>query len=279
MRFVENDKGILQGSSPHECQRGDFHRAVFQVFIEFIRRNHVPESVIQGAQIRVHFLLHVTGQKTQSLASLHRRPCKHDPFHPLFIQSIDCRSHRQVGLPGARRADPHHNVIFPDHPQVLALSRAPGLDHLFPVCHVDMGCLENLAAVGFSIPHRTRDLPDLACLKSPACLNHSDQAPERSFHVEHSRLLADNHHLPGADISLTVEHGFKKPEVLIIGPEKGQHVNPLDRNLSRDLTSVRGLHHSRFLTSGKLRIKSCRLLYEQPVSSLSNLKTSRQKAR
>ena len=67
LRFVEDDKGVIQRPSAHEGQGRDLDYVTLYVFVHGLEAEHFVERVIKRPQVRVHFLGQIPGQKTKAL--------------------------------------------------------------------------------------------------------------------------------------------------------------------------------------------------------------------
>ena len=121
MRFVQNHKGIGQGASAHEGQRGNFQGIALKCFLYPLKTHQVVQGVIQRAQIGVDFLAQVAGQKTQFFAGFHRRAGEHNALHGAALQCVDGASHGQIGFARACRPNAKGDVVLGDVFQVCAL--------------------------------------------------------------------------------------------------------------------------------------------------------------
>jgi hypothetical protein len=92
-----------------------------------LKAHQVVQRVVERAQVRVHLLAQVAGQKAQLLAGFHRRARQHNPLHRAALQRVHGHRHRQVGLAGAGRANAEGDVVVGNVVQVHALHRSAGL--------------------------------------------------------------------------------------------------------------------------------------------------------
>ena len=82
--LVQDDEGIVQGAATHEGQRCDLDHAPGHQLRGPFLAHHFIQGIGQGAQIRIYFLSHVTGQKAQLFTGLHRGSGQDNPAH-LFM--------------------------------------------------------------------------------------------------------------------------------------------------------------------------------------------------
>ena len=126
--LVQNDEGVVQRTAAHIGQRGHLNDLFFHQTLICFSTQHIKQTVIQRAQIRVHLLLQITGQKTQFLPCFYRRAGQHDAGHLLGLEGLYGHSYGEVGLTGARRADTKGDGIVPDGIQVFLLAQRLGPD-------------------------------------------------------------------------------------------------------------------------------------------------------
>ena len=120
LRFIQNDKGIVQGTAPHKRQGSHFDVSALNQAIRSIHVHHGVQGIIQRTQIRMDLGNHVTRQKSQSFTGLNRRPSQHNVPHFFLRPRRKGHGHGHVRLPGARRANADDQVVslngFKIHP-------------------------------------------------------------------------------------------------------------------------------------------------------------------
>ena len=126
LRLVQDDERIVQRPAAHEGDRRDLDRAALDVARDPLGVEHVVERVVERPQVRVDLLLHVAGQEPELLPRLDRRPRENDAAHFLGDEKRHRLGHREVGFPGAGRADAEHDVVFLDLVEIAPLIRALG---------------------------------------------------------------------------------------------------------------------------------------------------------
>ena len=72
--LIQDDVGIVEGTSPHVCQRRYLDQSLLLVMQKALRSHDLVQGIIKRPQIRVDLALQVTRQKSQLLASLNSRP-------------------------------------------------------------------------------------------------------------------------------------------------------------------------------------------------------------
>src|SRR5438874_1892249 len=58
---------------------GDFNRAAFHVFLDFLRGQHVMERVVERAEVRRDLFVEVARQKAEGFAGFDGGPGENDP--------------------------------------------------------------------------------------------------------------------------------------------------------------------------------------------------------
>jgi len=66
--FIQNDKGIVQGTPTHEGQRRHFDDVFFQKLFNPLKPEHIVKGIVQRPQVWIDFLRHIARQKTQLFA-------------------------------------------------------------------------------------------------------------------------------------------------------------------------------------------------------------------
>ena len=111
LRLIENDERIVQGAAPHKPERRNFDIAPLDRTRGPFHIHHVEQGIVQRAEIRIHFCVHIPRQEPELLARLDRRSRENDAAHFLLHESADCHGHGQVGLTCAGWADADHDVV------------------------------------------------------------------------------------------------------------------------------------------------------------------------
>ena len=140
LRFVEDDKGVAQGSSAHEGQGRDLDYPLFDQVETLVRAKHVKEGIVQGAQIGIDLLGEVAGQKAEFLAGLDRRTGEDDRADLAADEGRNGHRHRQIGLAGAGRTDAEDDIVVADGVDIELLVRGLRRDH--PVLGGDVDLVE-----------------------------------------------------------------------------------------------------------------------------------------
>ena len=122
---------VVDGLCPatHESQWRDFNLKFFQHFFDFVVPQHFIQGIVQRPQIRIDFVVQVSGQKTQALAGFHRRTHQHQASDPVMHVGFDRTGHRQIGFTGTGRTNTKIDVMGDDVVQVLFLIIRTTGDH------------------------------------------------------------------------------------------------------------------------------------------------------
>ena len=89
LSLVQNHTGPVKCPAPHVGQRGNLDGAVGDELLQLLSRDHVTEGIIERLEIRIQLVLEVSGQETEPLPRLDRRPGQDDPFDLPVLQSPD----------------------------------------------------------------------------------------------------------------------------------------------------------------------------------------------
>ena len=91
-----------------------------------LEAHQVVQRIVQRAQVRIDFLRQVAGQKAQSFSRFYGGTHQYDALNRIALQRIHGRSHGEIGLAGAGRADAERDVVRLNVLQVLNLAAACG---------------------------------------------------------------------------------------------------------------------------------------------------------
>ena len=111
MRFVENDHRIVERAATHKGERGYLNDIRFYIFLQFGRRYHFLQSVVERAQIGVDFFFHVARQKSQFFARLHCGAAEDEFLDLLVFQRTHGERDGGVGLARTGGADGEQHVV------------------------------------------------------------------------------------------------------------------------------------------------------------------------
>jgi hypothetical protein len=112
LRLIEYYKRIIKRSSSHERKGRYFYNAAVYELSNLVGFHHVKKRVIERSEIRVHFLVHVSRQESQSFAGFHSRTRKNDPADLFPEECVYSHRHCKISLSRARRPYSDHDVII-----------------------------------------------------------------------------------------------------------------------------------------------------------------------
>src|ERR1700730_542288 len=110
LRFVKNDKSVIQCPSPHICQWRYFNYPSIHVLLNLLRFQHIIQRIVERTQIREDLLLEVAWQKAQRLPCLDGRSRKDDLVDLFLSESVHAHRHRKICFPSSRRTEPENDV-------------------------------------------------------------------------------------------------------------------------------------------------------------------------
>ena len=148
--FVQDEKGVVESAAAHKGQGSHLDDAALLLGRQVGRAQHVPQGVVQGAQVGVDLFLHVAGQKTQLFPGFHGGSGEHDALDPLGRQHGQGHSHGQVSFAGARRSHGEHHFVAAQQVHVGPLRSVAGQNGLARG-HDDAGLAEHVAEIGQAV--------------------------------------------------------------------------------------------------------------------------------
>ena len=122
LRFVEDDERVVQRPPAHVRQRRDFDDAGFHELRDQLRVHHVPQRIVQRAQVGVDLLVEGARQEAEVLAGFDGRAGQDDPLYFLALQGLHGLGHGQVRLAGAGGADAEDDGVAVDGVDVVLLA-------------------------------------------------------------------------------------------------------------------------------------------------------------
>ena len=128
--LVKDDKGIIERSAAHIGQRGDLDDAGFHELRNHFWVEHVPQGVVQRAQVRVNLVIERARQEAELLPCLHGRAGEDNARDLLGLQGLHGLGHRQV-LPEPAGPIPKTTVLssmactYSDWPTVFGRTALP----------------------------------------------------------------------------------------------------------------------------------------------------------
>ncbi len=126
---------MVERAPAHEGQGCDLDLLTLKGFLHLVVAHQVVERVVQWAQVGVHLLRQVAGEKAQAFAGLHRRAGEHDALHRAALERIHRTGHGEIRLAGAGRADAEGDVVCGHVFQVAGLVGRAALHLATPGLH------------------------------------------------------------------------------------------------------------------------------------------------
>ena len=202
LRLVEDDEGVVQRAAAHEGERRDLDRALLHVGGQAVGVEHVVERVVERAQVRVDLRQQVAREEAEPLAGLDRRPREDDPADLPLGERRDRERHRQVGLAGARRADPEGDRVRADRIDIALLVDGLRRDLRAAVSPDDV--LEDVADV-LGLVERAEHRVDRARADLVAALDQFDELVDDRARLGDARVLALQGQLVAAQADRAVQ--------------------------------------------------------------------------
>ena len=112
MRFIQNNKCIRKRSPAHKRQRRDFDLFFFDQTTKLLSGQKVPQSIVERLHVAVDLVLHVTGQKAQTLARLDRRSRQDNLVHLSRQKHGNAYGDRKIGLARPCRANAEGQLMI-----------------------------------------------------------------------------------------------------------------------------------------------------------------------
>jgi hypothetical protein len=130
LRLVQDHECVGQRAAAHVGERRNLDGTSFERLLHPLGRHHVVECVVERTQIGIHLRLQVTGEKAETLTSLHRRSGEDDPAHALARECLHGHGYGQIRLPRSGWSDPDDDVVIRDALHVCCLTGRFRLDYL-----------------------------------------------------------------------------------------------------------------------------------------------------
>ena len=120
--FIENNKGMAERPAAHVSEWGDLDLTAFDHFFQLIGFDHVVEGVVQRAEIREDFFIHVSWEETEGFARLYGRSGQDDAVDLFGFESGDGGGHGEKCFAGAGGSDAKGDIVFLDGADVVELA-------------------------------------------------------------------------------------------------------------------------------------------------------------
>ena len=126
LRFVEDDEAVVQGSTAHERERGNFYGTSLHQLLHPFGLNHVVQSVVERPEIRVDLRHQITGQEPQLLPGFNGRTGQDYAGHLLGQQGLHREGDREVALARTGGADADRDDVLGDRLRIAFLTAGFG---------------------------------------------------------------------------------------------------------------------------------------------------------
>ena len=110
--LIQNNHGIIQCSASHEGQWSNLYYILFHHLTQLLGRYHILQSIIEGLQIRIYLISHITRQKAQFLSCLNSRTRENNLTYLLIFQRAHCQCYTHVCLSATSRTCGKDHIIF-----------------------------------------------------------------------------------------------------------------------------------------------------------------------
>ena len=223
LSLVEDDEGVVERATAHEGQWRDLDGARGHQPRDRVGVDHVVQGVVERAQIGVDLVAQRPGQEAQPLARFDRRPGEDDPVDPLALQRSDRLGHRQIGLPGAGRADPEDDRVHVDRVDIPLLPQGFRPDRPTAVAD-DIECQHvGRSLRGAGPQHRDRSLDRIACQGLPS-VDDDEQLVDQPLDDGHVDPRPAQRQLVAADMDVDRREGpLDRVQQLVSGSEQRHH--------------------------------------------------------
>ena len=96
LRFIEDYHGIVERPATHEGQRRNLYDVSSHILLQFGRKNHLFQCIIEGLEIRIDLIFHIAGQKPEFFAGFHGRTRQDNLFYLLVFECPNGQSYGGV---------------------------------------------------------------------------------------------------------------------------------------------------------------------------------------
>ncbi len=128
--LVENDERGLERPAPHVGEGDHLHPVLLQGLGQLVAGHHLPEGVVERAEVRRHLFVEVARQKPELLPGLHGGAGEDNLVHLVVVEGGDGQRHGHVRLPGAGGPDGEHHIVGRGRLDEALLVGGAGLDDL-----------------------------------------------------------------------------------------------------------------------------------------------------
>src|SRR5258708_3876871 len=220
LRFVKDYECIRKRAPAHEGQRRYFDHTLFQQFGHPLVIDQVEQRIVKRPQVRIDFLLQISGKKAELFTGFNRRARQHYAIHLLLHQRLDGHRYAQISLAGTRGADPKHDVFLLNRLDVTTLHRG-FRRYLFFAGRTKTRAGEVVAqAVGAVLRDLCESLAQFFIGELPAFGKQGGKIFQNPFDGLDILRIAVNVQAVAAAVDLNVEQRLEVLNVLVVNAEK-----------------------------------------------------------
>ena len=140
------------------------------------------QRVIERAQIGIHLLRHIAGQKAKLFAGLHRRARQHNALYLLGLEGNHRHGHGQVGFARARRAHGQRQLMLAHSLHIGALPQRFAADGAAAVGNGDdIAAAELIQQVAFALAYQRHHIADAHGIYRFTALHQRNQLRDGGF--------------------------------------------------------------------------------------------------
>ena len=132
LRFVDDDKRVVQGAPAHIGDWCDFDRPLADQLLEPLAAEAFVQRVVERPQIGGKLGVHVPRQVAEAFTGLDCRAGQHDARHRPRDQRIDRGADREIGLAGSGGTECDRQIVRHDRRHQSALAFALRADFATP---------------------------------------------------------------------------------------------------------------------------------------------------
>ena len=244
LRFVQNDKAVVERAAAHISERGHLDAAALHVFLVGFRAEHVKQRVIERAQVRINLLLQIARQKAQLFACLHGGAGEDDAVHLVRAEGRDGHGHGKISFAGAGRADADGDRVGRNGAAIALLAQCFRLDGLALAGDADAVAGERRQLFLAALPHKGDAVADVLLRESFPAVDEAQQAFDGPHGERHILRLAGNLQLGIPPHNGHMKFIAEQVHVLIKAAEQrgglfhSFDVNPLLRHVFESLPKI-----------------------------------------
>ena len=157
--FVENDEGVVKGTTPHEGEGGYFDDSAFDELFHLFGFEHIVDCIVEGAEVGIDLFFEGSGEEAEFFSGFDGGACQDDPGDALCDEGGDGHGDGKVSFAGAGGSDAENEVIALDCLEVSTLIDRLWGENLF--AEVSLAAAGNEGAEGDG--GISSDNPEVTC--------------------------------------------------------------------------------------------------------------------